>query len=177
MKNKSIEPLILTNADKAKNERKRLIGGLIILALCLLVFSLLSWDIRCIIVCVFTFIMQISIFIDYRKSVKAVAEVEEYLRIDEKGVQIKIEGESTFILWNNVLSATFYSWHNHKNLFHLSIRYKERNYVITTRINLSDYNEIVSCRKWKKAIIHFSGREDIVGNKHTWLVFAKEDND
>ena len=172
-----VDPLVLTNEDKVKNVHKRLIVGIVVLVSTAILFSCFGWTSKLVIVYFWGVLTTLYHFHDFRKKKKSITEREEYLRIDENGVRVNSEGIQEFIEWDDVEDITFYAFRKHENIYHMTIKYKDGKNTGVIRMDLGDYNEIISNRKWKKAIIHFSGRDDIVGNKHTWLIFAKEDND
>ncbi|MBQ0127544.1 MAG: hypothetical protein KBS80_06110 [Bacteroidales bacterium] len=58
----------------------------------------------------------------------------------------------------------------------MGIDYEKNGDVASLRINLQPYIEILRFRKWKKAIDYYSGREDIVTNKHLSIARLEADD-
>ena len=176
MKDNRIEPLVLTSEGQVKNELKRFIVYLAVWLLGIIVFICLGLVKKFIILYGVFFIFVILDFVNYIKKKKSITEREEYLRIDENGVKVNCNKVQEFIQWKSVESIAFYSSLKNTIFYHIAIVYKEYGKLMVIRIELQDYVEVVSRRKWKKAIIHFSGREDIVDNKRAELWLVKNDS-
>lgn len=116
------------------------------------------------------------------KSVKmrmSMPDVIEFIRIDENGIRIRDEKE-WFIPWQKVRSITFYNKYPQYAKLHMGLDYERNGDVASLRIDLQPYSEIlylIKCfRKWKKAIDYYSGRDDIVTNKHLNFARLEADN-
>lgn len=108
------------------------------------------------------------------KTKKSMPYVIEFIRIDENGIRIRNKIEC-FIPWQHIQSITFYNKYPHTADLHMGIDYKVYS-VHNIRIDLDRYSHILFFRKWKKAIDYYSGRDDIVTNKHLCKALLKADD-
>ena len=145
----------------------------------LILYIIFDYYRKCIFLAGLTFACAMWAIVDALKIKKSMPDVIEFIRIDENGIRIRDEKE-WFIPWQKVRSITFYNKYPHYVKLHMGLDYERNGDVASLRIDLQPYSEILvfrkGFRKWKKAIDYYSGRDDIVTNKHLNITRLEADN-
>ena len=175
MKKEPIKPIVLKNRDQVKNTLV-----ISILAFSLLFYFLICYVIfdhyrKCLVFAGLCFAWGMWELVDALKIKKSMPDVIEFIRIDENGIRLRDEKEYS-IPWNKIRSITFYNKYPNQARLHMGIDYEKNGDVASLRINLQPYIEILRFRKWKKAIDYYSGRDDIVTNKHFSIARLEADD-
>lgn len=175
MKNESIKPIVLKNRDQVKSAFLCSIYDFSLLFIILILYVIFDNDRRCLFLSGLCFALAMWEIVDAVKIKKSMPYVTEFIRIDENGIKIRDEKEWS-IPWKIIRSITFYNKYPHHARLHMGIDYEKNGDVASLRINLQPYSEILRFRKWKKAIDYYSGRDDIVTNKHLSIARLEADD-
>lgn len=176
MKTKPIKPIVLMNRDQVKN----ILVYAIMIFTCMIISLILyvtlgnEYHRKLIFLAGLFFAITIGSIVKSVKVKKSMPYIIEFIRIDENGIRIRDEKE-WFIPWQHIRNITFYNKYPHHANLHMRIDY-EKNGVASLRIDLQPYSEILHFRKWKKAIDYYSGRDDIVTNKHLTIARLEADD-
>ena len=174
-KKESIKPIVLKNRDQVKNTLVISILAFSILFYFLICYVIFDHYRKCLVLAGLCFAWAMWAIVDALKIKKSMPDVIEFIRIDENGIRIRDEKE-WFIPWQKVRSITFYNKYPHYVKLHMGLDYERNGDVASLRIDLQPYSEILFFRKWKKAIDYYSGRDDIVTNKHLTIARLEADD-
>ena len=179
MKKESIQPIVLTNRDQAKDTLVYSLYFITVVIVLLISYVIFDYDNKFIVSAGLFFACAMWAIIKSVKMRMSMPDVIEFIRIDENGIRIRDEKE-WFIPWQKVRSITFYNKYPQYAKLHMGLDYERNGDVASLRINLQPYSEILvfrkGFRKWKKAIDYYSGRDDIVTNKHLNITRLEADN-
>ena len=179
MKKESIQPIVLTNRDQVKDTLFYSIYGFFCMIICILSYFIFDYYNKFIVTAGLSFAWAMWAIIKSVKMRMSMPDVIEFIRIDENGIRIRDEKE-WFIPWQKVRSITFYIKYPQYEQLHMGLDYERNGDVASLRIDLQPYSEILvfrkGFRKWKKAIDYYSGRDDIVTNKHLNITRLEADN-
>lgn len=164
MEKESIKPIVLTNRDQVKNTLVYFLLFFSMVILNLIFYVIFDYYPKFLFLAGLTFAFAIWSIVKSVKVKNSMPYVIEFIRIDENGIRIKDKKE-WLIPWQQIRSVTFYNRYRDCAGLHVGIDY-ERNEVASLRIDLQPYYDILNFRKWKRAIDFYSGRDDIVTNKH-----------
>ena len=175
MKNESIQPIVLTNRDQAKDTLVYSLYFITVVIVLLISYVIFDYYNKFIVLAGLSFAWAMWAIVDALKIKKSMPDVIEFIRIDENGIRIRDEKE-WFIPWQKVRSITFYNKYPQYAKLHMGLDYERNGDVASLRIDLQPYSEILFFRKWKKAIDYYSGRDDIVTNKHLTIARLEADD-
>ena len=174
-KKESIKPIVLTNRDQAKDTLVYSLYFITVVIVLLISYVIFDYDNKFIVSAGLFFACAMWAIIKSVKMRMSMPDVIEFIRIDENGIRIRDEKE-WFIPWQKVRSITFYNKYPQYAKLHMGLDYEKNGDVASLRIDLQPYSEILFFRKWKKAIDYYSGRDDIVTNKHLTIARLEADN-
>ena len=175
MKTKPIKPIVLKNRDQVKNTLMCSLLYFSFMIISLVSYFILDYFRKFIFLAGLSFVIAMWFIVDALKIKKSMPDVIEFIRIDENGIRLRDEKEYS-IPWNKIRSITFYNKYPHHARLHMGIDYEKNGDVASLRIDLQHYSEILRFRKWKKAIDYYSGRDDIVTNKHFSIARLEADD-
>lgn len=175
MKAKPIKPIVLKNRDQVKNTLMYVLLYFSFMIISLVSYFILDYFRKFIFLAGLSFVIAMWFIVKALKIKKSMPNVIEFIRIDENGIRLRDEKEYS-IPWNKIRSITFYNKYPNQARLHMGIDYEKNGDVASLRINLQPYIEILRFRKWKKAIDYYSGREDIVTNKHLSIARLEADD-
>ena len=175
MKKEPIKPIVLKNRDQVKNTLMYVLLYFSFMIISLVSYFILDYFRKFIFLAGLSFVIAMWFIVKALIIKKSMPNVIEFIRIDENGIRLRDEKEYS-IPWNKIRSITFYNKYPNQARLHMGIDYEKNGDVASLRINLQPYIEILRFKKWKKAIDYYSGRDDIVTNKHFSIARLEADD-